>query len=88
MADKLVAVRIKQQNGTYSNEIPIGTLAENVAYSSTKNLLEVLGAVDLSKGDIQTQLNALYSNFQDYIPSAIMQTVGNYLEENSSYWDP
>ena len=80
MADKLVAVRIKQQDNTYSNEIPIGAWAENVAYDNTKNLLQVLGPVDMTKGNIQQQLNALFSNFQDYIPEVIADTVDTWID--------
>lgn len=85
MADKLVAVRIKQQDGTYSNEIPIGTLAENVAYSNTKNLLEVLGTVDLNKGDIQTQLDALFLNIAS-IGENIAAVVDQWIEDNQPEW--
>lgn len=87
MADKLVAVRIKQQDNTYSNEIPIGTWAENVAYDDTKNLLQVLGTIDMYKGDVQTQLNALFENFNN-IAENITGAIDNWITDNMPSWNP
>lgn len=87
MADKLVAIRIKQQNNTYSNEIPIGAWAENVAYDNTKNLLQVLGTIDMYKGDVQTQLNALFENFNN-IAEDITRAIDNWIADNMPSWNP
>lgn len=87
MADKLVAVRIKQQDNTYSNEIPIGTWAENVAYDNTKNLLQVLGTIDMYKGDVQTQLNALFENFNE-IAEDVAGAIDDWVTEHMPSWDP
>lgn len=87
MADKLVAVRIKQQDNTYSNEIPIGAKAENVAYDNTKNLLQVLGTIDMYKGDVQTQLNALFENFNG-IAEDVAEAIDSWVTEHMPSWDP
>lgn len=85
MADKLVAVRIKQQNNTYSNEIPIGAKAENVAYDNTKNLLTVLGTIDMDKGNVQDQLDALLQSYFN-IEKDITGAIDDWIEENIETW--
>ena len=57
--DKLVAIRIKHNDGTFSNDIPLSVLAVNIDWDETHNLVDVLGNVDLNKGSIQEQINAL-----------------------------
>lgn len=87
MADKLVAVKIKQQDNTYSNEIPIGAKAENVAYDNTKNLLQVLGTIDMYKGNVQTQLDALLENFNG-IAEDVAEAIDSWVTEHMPSWDP
>lgn len=74
MPDKLTALRIKQQDGTYSAQIPVGALAENVAYNSSYSVRNVLGNVEMSKGSVQEQLNSF--------DSKIGTQVSEWLEEN------
>ena len=38
--DKLTAIKIKHPNGTYSDEILLSVLAENVRYNDTKGLID------------------------------------------------
>ena len=57
--DKLTAIKIKYDDNTYSEEIPIGISIENVDYDNTHNLLQVIGDVDLSAGSIQSQIDEL-----------------------------
>ena len=62
MAKKLSAVKIKYPNNTYSEQIPISVLLQNVKYDQTHSLNDVIGAVDLqNKGSIQQQLNTISS---------------------------
>ena len=70
MANKLVAVRIKQQNGQYSNEIPVGAWAENVAYNNTTTVKE--------------QLDALIE-YYDAIGSDIATAVDDWMKAQPSY---
>ena len=58
--DKLTAIKIKYDDGTYSDEIPVGVLSENVEWDSTHTLVDVLGNVDSStKGTLQDQIDKL-----------------------------
>ena len=60
--DKLVAIKIKYDDETYSDEIPISALAENVEWDNTHTLVDVLGSVDVDvTGTIQGQINDLKS---------------------------
>lgn len=56
--DKLTAIKIKYQDGTYSDQVPISALAQNISWDENSNIVDILGNVDLSKGDIQTQINS------------------------------
>ena len=60
--NKLTSIRIKQNDGTYSDDIPIQVLAENVSWilgsSISLSLLDILGDVKYTtKGSIQHQLD-------------------------------
>lgn len=54
--DKLKSIKIKYQDGTYSDEIPIGVSVENVDYNNTKTLKQVLD-LDIAKGTVEERLN-------------------------------
>ena len=54
--DKLKSIKIKYQDGTYSDEIPIGVSVENVDYNDTKTLKQVLN-LDVTKGTVEERLN-------------------------------
>lgn len=61
--DKLTAIKIKYDDGTYSDEIPVSALAENVKWDSTHTLVDVLGSVDVDvTGTIQAQIDKLSNN--------------------------
>ena len=55
MSDKLIAIKIKQQDGSWMGPIPISVVADNVIYSEKEHLTltDVLGEVDITKGTIQ-----------------------------------
>jgi len=58
--DKLTAIKIKYDDGTYSDEIPISVLSENVEWDNTHTLVDVLGSIDVdAKGTIQDQIDKL-----------------------------
>lgn len=63
MADKIKAIRIKQANGTYTGQIPISVMAQNVQWDGNNHtLLDALGSVDISssgKGNLQYQIDEL-----------------------------
>ena len=56
--DKLYAIKIRQSDGTYGDEIPINVLAQNVDWDSSHTLVDILGVVDTTS-PIQSQINNL-----------------------------
>lgn len=87
--DKLTAIRIKYDDGTYSDEIPINVLAENVEWDSTHTLVDVLGSIDTDvTGTIQGQISQLFnekvsnSDMQNYITSSMPTYITNWLNTN------
>ena len=76
--DKLTAIKIKYNDGTYSDEIPISVLGENVEWDATHTLVDVLGSVDVdTTGTIQDQISQLFNEkvsatqLQDYVASQL-----------------
>lgn len=58
--DKLVAIRIKYDDQTYSEQIPVSVLAENVQWDESSTLIDILGNINLThKGNIQDQIDEL-----------------------------
>lgn len=74
---KVTSVRIKQDSGQYSNEIPIGTLASNTTYDANNNLLEVLGSnIDPAlNGTVKEQLDRLASQLSNLTYAGIQSTL-------------
>ena len=59
--NKLTAIKIKYDDGTYSDEIPVSVLSENVEWDNTHTLVDVLGSIDVDvTGTIQDQINQLF----------------------------
>lgn len=60
--DKLTAIKIKYDDGTYSDEIPVSVLSENVEWDNTHTLVDVLGSIDVDvTGTIQGQISQLFN---------------------------
>jgi len=60
--DKLTAIKIKYDDGTYSDEIPVSVLAENIEWDNTHTLVDVLGSIDVDvTGTIQDQISQLFN---------------------------
>lgn len=63
MADKIKGIRVKQLDGTYTQQIPISVNVQNVQWDeSNHTLLDVLGNVNISssgKGNLQYQIDEL-----------------------------
>lgn len=76
--NKLVGIKLKQANGTWSAEIPFSTNANNVIYKNSISVLDVLGNdIDVqTNGSLQYQINRLNT--------AISDNVIAWLEENIS----
>lgn len=79
--NKLTAIRIKYDDGTYSDEIPISTLAEYILWDDSHNLVDILGNIDMSKGTVQAQLNEKIDDeaLAQYLRDEISTDVTNWL---------
>ena len=93
---KLMAIRIKYDENDYSDQIPIGTLAENVQWDQSNTLADIIGNVDFeNKGSLQQQidnidnligdLNNLQTEYKTSIVSAINENVQTILGK-SQVW--
>ena len=87
--DKLTAIKIKYDDGTYSDEIPVSVLSENVEWDSTHTLVDVLGSIDVDvTGTIQDQISQLFnekvstSTLQSYVANQLNTDVTNWLNTN------
>ena len=87
--DKLTAIKIKYDNGTYSDEIPVSVLSENVEWDSTHTLVDVLGSIDVDvTGTIQDQISQLFnekvssSDLNNYIANQLNEDITSWLNTN------
>ena len=87
--DKLTAIKIKYNDGTYSDEIPVSVLSENVEWDSTHTLVDVLGSIDVKvTGTIQDQISQLFnekvsnSDMQTYVTNSMPTYITNWLNTN------
>ena len=75
--DKLTGIKIKYENGTYSDEIPVGAFAVNVGWDSTHTLVDIIGDIDIATdGSLQDQIDALLAN--TYTDSYIATVQGSF----------
>ena len=87
--DKLTAIKIKYDDGTYSDEIPVSVLSENVEWDSTHTLVDVLGSIDVDvTGTIQDQISQLFNEkvsstqLQNYVVNQLKTDVSTWLNDN------
>lgn len=87
--DKLTAVRIKYDDGTYSSQIPVSVFATNVNWDNQLTLTDVLGTVAFdTKGSIQNQIDELsigkvdQNSLNNYISDYINNNLEDWLDEN------
>jgi len=87
--DKLTAIKIKYDDGTYSDEIPVSVLSGNVEWDSTHTLVDVLGSIDVNvTGTIQDQISRLFNEkvsitqLNNYVASQLNTDVANWLNNN------
>lgn len=63
--DRITKVRIKNENNTYSNPVPLGAEAENVILSTGYTVEEAIGNLDVgANGSIVSQLAAIVARIQ------------------------
>lgn len=84
--NKLTAIRIKYDDGTYSDEIPVSTLAEYILWDDSHNLVDILGNIDMSKGTVQAQLNDKIDDneLDQYLSDEISADVSDWLDTHIS----
>lgn len=87
--DKLTAIKIKYDDGTYSDEIPVSVLSKNVEWDNTHTLVDVLGSINVdATGTIQDQISQLFNEkvsstqLQNYVASQLNTDVTNWLNTN------
>lgn len=87
--DKLTAIKIKYDDNTYSDEIPVSALAENVEWDNTHTLVDILGSIDVTvTGTIQDQISQLFNEkisitqLNNYVASQLNTDVTNWLNNN------
>ena len=87
--DKLTAIKIKYDDGTYSDEIPISVLSKNIEWDNTHTLVDVLGSINVdATGTIQDQINKLFNEkvsitqLNNYVASQLNTEVANWLNNN------
>lgn len=62
---RIIAVKIKNADGTYSEEIPVSALAENIGWDEEHSLKDVIGNVNPStEQSLKAQITALNNNIQ------------------------
>lgn len=86
--NKLVGIKLKQANGTWSAEIPFSTNANNVIYKNSISVLDVLGNdIDINiDGSIQEQINKLNTTIRDNVTAWLEENIsseGAILADNS-----
>ena len=85
--DKITAIKIRHTDNTYSDKIPFTVLAENVEWNEDKNLVDILGTIDLNK-NIQNQIDQLYNNkislvqLNNYVNNQLNNKVTSWLDQN------
>lgn len=87
--DKLTAIKIKYEDGTYSDQIPVSVLGENVEWDATHTLVDILGNIDVdTTGTIQDQISRLFNEkvsitqLNNYVASQLNTNVTNWLNTN------
>lgn len=78
MSNQITSVRIKQNDGSYSSEIPIGALASNVIYSDNLSVLDVLGTGFQTNGGTRTVTSEL-ANYDEF--KGNVQNLNNQINE-------
>lgn len=63
--DKITKIRIKNDNDTYTDPVPIGADAQNVVLSSGFTVEQVIGDVDVgAAGTIRKQLGQIINRLE------------------------
>lgn len=87
--DKLTSIKIKYNDQTYSEDIPVSVSADNVEWDNVHNLVDVLGNVDVDiSGSIQDQIGQLFTekvsstDLSSYVNTQLAADVTAWLAAN------
>ena len=77
---RLTSVKIKTGENSYSQQIPISVLADNVFWNSETTLSQILGAIRYNeKGDIQSQINSIETYINQHNNDAAITSLSDQL---------
>lgn len=96
--DKLKYIRVQEEGGTYSSDIPLAADAENITMLNGHNLQETLGGLNVTNADdVTTQLSSLHSSVNSlnqqkvnkdevstYVPSVVTSWLNNNVNPTGS----
>ena len=83
--DKLTAIKIKYDNDTYSDQIPMSVLAQNVEWDNVHNIVDILGNVKIStNGNLQNQIDGKMntSDFNSYVNTQMKKDIDSWLQSH------
>ena len=90
--DRIRGVRVKRNDGTYSEQIPFSALSQNIIYNQNYTLIDVLGDIDMQAGSLQEQINKLAGGDDNVavVGSAVVGTavIGEKQEEKEATISP
>lgn len=81
MAEIVKKIKIKQQDNTYSDYIPLGTDAKNVSTNNGKDLQVTLGDMNIDNdGSIAERLNNLENILEKMTTFATLESINEIKE--------
>lgn len=80
--DKLKYIRVQEEDGTYSSDIPLAVDAENVTMLNGHDLQETLGDLNVTNDDdVTTQLSSLHSSVNSLNQQKVNHSdLSNYID--------
>lgn len=83
--NKITSIKIKQNDGTFSDQMPISVLAENINWDDTHSIIDAIGAVDINTtGPLQDQINNKVNttDLSNYVNGQLAEDVADWLNAN------
>ena len=83
--NKITSIKIKYNDETFSDQIPISVLAENINWDDTHSIIDAIGAVDINTtGSLQDQINKKVNttDLSDYVNGQLAGDVADWLNAN------
>lgn len=83
--NKITSIKIKYNDETFSDQIPISVLAENINWDDTHSIIDAIGAVDINTtGSLQDQINNKVNttDLSNYVNSQLAGDIADWLNAN------